>query len=315
MDAKKIIQSWEGKKVLCIGDCCLDVWTYHTVNRISPEAPVPVLDQDANHTFESGDGMGGLVASMVNALGGQATMVARPRHFWQVKTRIMARAPGRGYQPILRIDSTPPKSISDAEADVLLDNARTALLDGCTSILVSDYSKGTVTHYLCQELSKLAGGFRVPIAVDPGRYADWTWYRRMLIKANESEMAGYGAPGEAIRKLELPALIVTGGSDGMELMVEDRSGGCQVTEIPGIPVDGADPCGCGDQAMAVLGLGLAAFGRELDLKFCSDELAQLCELANVAARLQVQRHGCQPVTAQELEEVIKKQQLTPSVAA
>lgn len=280
----EIVRSFSGKHILVIGDVAKDVWRYGTVHRTSPEAPVPVILEDY---VESAPGMAGLVSAMIEALGGRATLVATDNR--PIKTRIMARVPGRAYQPICRLDQESDAAITDRIANDLLYSSQQAILGGAAAILLCDYRKGTVTPYLCQGLRGLSCQYGIPIAVDPGRGTDWwAMYRGMVIKANEHEWreSRFTDMVQCVQNLGLPALIVTRGDDGMSLATNDG----KAIAIHGTGVDGADPVGCGDQVHAVLGLCLAT----------GVPLRDACELANVAARMQVQRQGCVPVTATEL---------------
>lgn len=298
----KIIQGWIGRKVLLVGDVGLDRWWYGTAYRMSPESPFPVLLHDKT---EESFGMAGLVASMVAALGGQATLVATANR--PLKTRILGRVPGREYHDVApRLDQEATEPINDCVVDQLLDDARTALLDGCTAILLCDYRKGTVTQYLCQGLQMLAGQFRVPIAVDAGRGADWSWYRRMIVKANAIEWATSGLKCglNAVSALELPVVIITHGAREVEFFTRSEESSVCVRSVEGV-----DPTGCGDQFMAVLGLYLAS------LKHADDvDVRTAIELCVVAGSMQVQRHGCKPVTSSELQAELAKE-VRSSIAA
>jgi D-beta-D-heptose 7-phosphate kinase/D-beta-D-heptose 1-phosphate adenosyltransferase len=280
----EIVDRWKSSKVIVIGDAAIDRWIYGTVHRTSPEAPVPVVLQER---IEETLGMAGLVANMVNELCGHAVLITsdRPR---PVKTRLMARVPGRGYQPIARIDQESTDPIPCLESERLLDRVVLAIQDGYRSILLCDYSKGCVTPHLCRGLRELSRQYGIPVAVDPGRGSDWSNYRGMLIKANQSEWgeSGFMSYPACVSSLRLRGLIVTHGSKGMNLCL----GRDDEHAIVGSPVDGADVCGAGDQSFAVLGLALA----------CGANLVSSCRLADAAGRLQAMRHGCVPVTHDEL---------------
>lgn len=281
------VRSWRGKNIVVVGDVCIDQWTYCTAHRMSPESPVPVLLHDRDVLQP---GMAGLVCDMVKALGGVGHLIATDASRSALKTRIMARVPGRSYQPVCRVDYEDVVPLRREEEDSIVTSVTERLSSGdCDAVLLCDYSKGTCTPSLCSSLSRLCGDHGISIAVDPGRGADWENYSGMIVKANEQEFLSSRYDLDDLYSIGIRSLIVTCGDHGTDLVVCNDDGHV-VTPIPVDPVEGVDVTGCGDQFHAVLGLCLAS----------GVPLKDACVVANRAAGLQVKKAGCQPVTADEL---------------
>jgi D-beta-D-heptose 7-phosphate kinase/D-beta-D-heptose 1-phosphate adenosyltransferase len=199
-------------KILLVGDNCTDVYQYGTVDRISPEAPVPVFK--FSHE-ESRPGMAGNVCNNLVALGCNVYSVYGEN---STKTRLIDI---RSKQQIVRIDndvaSTPP-SISYS-------------LTGYNAIVISDYNKGTVTYELIESLRKTFNG---PIFVDTKK-TDLARLEGCIVKINSFEFSQI--------KTRCSDLIVTLGSAGAEWNNE-------IFPVPVVEV--SDVCGAGDTFLAAL---------------------------------------------------------------
>jgi D-beta-D-heptose 7-phosphate kinase/D-beta-D-heptose 1-phosphate adenosyltransferase len=152
-------------KILLVGDNCLDVYQFGTVDRISPEAPVPVFV--AGHT-EQRDGMAGNVKNNLEALGCDVDFLFDGI---SKKTRLID---SRSKQQIVRIDN-------DATCNPILFD--TVIPLGYDAIVVSDYNKGTVTYELLKELRE---GFAGPIFVDTKK-TDLARLQGCIVKINQLE--------------------------------------------------------------------------------------------------------------------------------
>ena len=207
-----ITQQQKQYKILLIGDNCTDVYQYGTVDRISPEAPVPVFK--FSHE-ESRPGMAGNVCNNLVALGCNVYSVYGEN---STKTRLIDI---RSKQQIVRIDndvaSTPP-SISYS-------------LTGYNAIVISDYNKGTVTYELIERLRKTFNG---PIFVDTKK-TDLARLEGCIVKINSFEFSQI--------KTRCSDLIVTLGSAGAEWNNE-------IFPVPVVEV--SDVCGAGDTFLAAL---------------------------------------------------------------
>jgi D-beta-D-heptose 7-phosphate kinase/D-beta-D-heptose 1-phosphate adenosyltransferase len=224
-----IIQQAAGRRVLLVGDLMLDRYVYGDAERISPEAPVPVL-----RVVERDDRVGGSgsVAACLRSLGVEVTicglvgqdgagqrlrdllaatgadlsgMITASDRPTITKTRLVGLAQARHRQQLLRLDeeSTGPVAVSDR--DRLRDFALTAVQQA-DAICIEDYEKGVVTAEFVAELVKAARARGIPVLVDPGRISDYSRYRgATLLTPNRKELAlavGY----ESTKHEEIAAL-------------------------------------------------------------------------------------------------------------
>jgi bifunctional ADP-heptose synthase (sugar kinase/adenylyltransferase) len=203
-------------KILLIGDACEDIYTYGYVNRISPEAPVPIFEP---HSTIYRDGMAGNVRKNLEALGCTVDFI---RGKTSRKKRLIDQ---RTKQQLLRLDED---AISEP---VTFETAIPPVYD---AIVISDYNKGTVSYELIEELAKEVD---IPIFVDTKK-TDLARLSGCYVKINALEKS---------RATSLPDtdhLIVTHGSDGAEW-----NGWVFPAEIAG---DVVDVCGAGDTFLSAL---------------------------------------------------------------
>ena len=202
-------------KILLVGDLCEDIYTYGNVNRISPEAPVPVFEPKYVITK---DGMAGNVAKNLEALGCHVNFLHGET---SVKNRLIDI---RSKQQLIRLDKDIISEPIKFETDIPVYDA----------VVISDYNKGTVTYELIEELVKEAN---VPIFVDTKK-TDLARLAGCYVKINALEKS---------RATSLPDsqhLIVTHGEDGAYW-----DGCIYPAEIVG---DVTDVCGAGDTFLAAL---------------------------------------------------------------
>ena len=262
-----------------IGDVIVDHYIWGRVKRISPEAPVPVVDVSEENLL-----MGGAanVAHNIASLGGKVYIAgvtgsdemgsALDRKMREmgiitdgiiidskrptiVKTRVIAH-----NQQVVRFDREVKAEISRREQTSILKYVE-ELLPEIKAIIISDYCKGTVTRSLIKKILHIAGS-RVFVAVDP-KTGHFNYYRDVnLITPNIDEASsGSGiditdektlvTAGKALlKKLRCKAVLVTRGSRGMTLL--ERSG--TVTHIPTFARDVYDVTGAGDTVIASFAL-------------------------------------------------------------
>lgn len=297
------------RRVLVVGDVMLDRYWFGAVERISPEAPVPVL-----HVQREQDRMGGAanVALNVKTLGGQVTLLSMvgqdepAQRLIQLlseqgvetvlgqdptlQTIVKLRVIGRNQQ-LLRIDFEQEPD-HEVLAQMLTDFERE--LDRHDVVLFSDYGKGGLAHIPRMiELARAAGK---PVLVDP-KGSDYARYAgASVITPNRSELmqvagtwqdeADLERKAEALReRLGLQALLLTRSEEGMSLF--EASGAAhvkaQVREV-------ADVTGAGDTVIATMALMLA----------CGLPLIQAMEIANRAGGLVVAKFGTSTVSYEEL---------------
>lgn len=217
MTELKNTQAQTSFNVLLIGDNCKDVYQYGTVDRISPEAPVPVF---VPVRIEEHEGMAGNVAKNLEALGCHVNFLHRET---SIKTRLIDI---RSKQQIVRIDN-------DIKSDPLVFD--TAIPNVYDAIVISDYDKGTVTYSLIEELRKEFAG---PIFVDTKKQ-DLQRFNGCFVKINELEYN---------RRTSLnDQLIITLGEHGAIY----KQGQAEVhQDAPKVEV--SDVCGAGDTFLAAL---------------------------------------------------------------
>jgi len=203
-------------KILLIGDTCEDIYTYGNVNRISPEAPVPIFEPRYT-TYH--DGMAGNVRRNLEALGCSVDFI---RGKTSKKKRLIDE---RTKQQLIRLDED---VISEP---VTFETAIPPIYD---AIVISDYNKGTVSYELIEELAKEVD---VPIFVDTKK-TDLARLSGCYVKINELEK------GRATSLLNPEHLIVTHGGHGAEW-----NGWAFPPEFVG---DVTDVCGAGDTFLAAL---------------------------------------------------------------
>ncbi|MFP4049671.1 MAG: bifunctional D-glycero-beta-D-manno-heptose-7-phosphate kinase/D-glycero-beta-D-manno-heptose 1-phosphate adenylyltransferase HldE [Desulfovermiculus sp.] len=306
-------------KILVIGDVMLDRYIWGQVERISPEAPVPVVL--AQNTTEALGGAGNVAANAA-ALGAEVILIGvcgRDANKVRVeelldqqgiahkllaldnlptvsKTRVMA-----GKQQCLRIDHENGIELNSGEEAEILGYVKEHL-DARTVCILSDYGKGLLSSSLCRALIDNARSMSCPVLVDPkGR--DWSRYEGAdCITPNSKEFllyAGLISPSEELvvrtaqtecSQLKLSCLLVTRGAQGMLLAGRDF----KPVTIPTQAREVFDVSGAGDTVIASLGYGLGAgMGWE-----------QAARLANTAAGIVVGKVGTQPVLAHELEQAL-----------
>ncbi|MFO7801965.1 MAG: bifunctional D-glycero-beta-D-manno-heptose-7-phosphate kinase/D-glycero-beta-D-manno-heptose 1-phosphate adenylyltransferase HldE [Desulfovermiculus sp.] len=308
-------------KILVIGDVMLDRYIWGQVERISPEAPVPVVL--ARNTTEALGGAGNVAANAA-ALGADVTLIgvcgqdANKKRIEELlgqqeiahkllaldtlptvsKTRVMA-----GKQQCLRIDHENGIELRPEEEAEILGYAKKHL-DARTVCILSDYGKGLLSSSLCRALIDHARSTSCPVLVDPkGR--DWSRYEGAdCITPNSKEFslyAGLISPSEELlvrtaqaecSHLGLSSLLLTRGAQGMLLVGRDF----KPVTIPTQAREVFDVSGAGDTVIASLGFGLGVgMGWE-----------QASRLANIAAGIVVGKVGTQPVWAHELEQALEQ---------
>lgn len=306
-----------GCRVLVIGDVMLDEYLRGEVTRISPEAPVPVLEVRA-HDWRLGGAAN--AAANIQALGGATTvvgvvgiddtaailgrrlaelgianaLVADPARPTSKKTRLVAQ-----QQQIVRVDHESRAAVTgDVAAEVVraIDRA----LPGVDAVVVSDYAKGVITEPVARHALEAARAAGVPAIVDP-KQRDFRVYRGASVltpNLHELEAARPGAAGDVagaaadlLPLLDGAALLVTRSADGMSLF---RTGHAEV-HVPAIAKEVFDVTGAGDTVVATIALALAA-----RLPF---ELA--IELASLAAAISVSKRGTSTVSPAELRAALE----------
>jgi len=338
---EEIEQKWPTKRLLVVGDVMLDKYIWGEVGRISPEAPVPVVQ--ATHRSHQPGGAAN-VAMNISKLGAQvvvigftgddedARLLTQELHTNGISTEFVVsegfptitklRILG-GRQQMLRLDCERLGARSKNDYDQLIERVLTRL-PGCDAMMLSDYAKGALTEEVCQTVILAARDRGIPVLVDP-KCADFSRYRgatticpnrselSTLVHVDAPDLKGLMAAAELhVQQLEIDFLTATLGERGIALVWADRSFIAPATARQVFDVSGA-----GDTVIAVLALGLASGFRP--------EVA--VELANLAAGIVVSKVGTVPVEKNELlaalapwialygeDKVVTRQQLMQRVA-
>lgn len=315
---KKLPTLFKNKKVLIVGDVMVDRYLLGEVNRMSPEAPVPVVDFG---TEDNRLGGAANVALNIAALGatpllltvigkdvegrlfkqllkkhqltkkGILTAVDRPT---TLKTRVMA-----ANQHLLRIDRETKKEISRSVENRLLKKAQKLLAEENISVvLFQDYNKGVLTKKVIRTISKLASKQNIPTVVDP-KFDHFFDYKKVnLFKPNLKEvrqvvpfpvsinLASLTAAANFLeKKLNHSITMITLSEHGIFIKKD------KLTQIiPTAPRTIADVCGAGDAVISVAALGLAG---ELPI-------ALIAKISNDAGGKVCEKVGVVPVTIQDL---------------
>jgi D-beta-D-heptose 7-phosphate kinase/D-beta-D-heptose 1-phosphate adenosyltransferase len=312
-DLRAMIERLGGCRVLVVGDVMLDEYLRGDVTRISPEAPVPVLEV---RTHEWALGGAANAAANIQVLGGATTLVGvvgeddtaailggqleqrgianrtvrDPDRPTSKKTRLVAQ-----QQQIVRVDREQRRPIAGAIAEAVR-RAIDAAIAGAQALVLSDYAKGVITQDIARHAIAAARRAGIPAVVDPKQRDFRIYSGATLITPNlhELEAATPGThPFDVARAAEslLPeldgaALLVTRSADGMTLF--RREG--RPVHVPAIAREVFDVTGAGDTVVATIALALGA----------GVPIEQAIELASVAAAISVSKRGTSTVTPGEL---------------
>lgn len=318
----RLVESFGGKRVLLVGDLILDRYIYGDAERISPEAPVPVLRK--RHDEERVGGAGSVAANL-RALGidvvccgvvglddaghrirallesqrvGTRGVLALPDRPTTAKTRFVGLAQHRHRQQLMRVDEEVTRPVSGPEAERFADMAVAAIKDVCV-VCLEDYDKGLLTESLCQRIIEAARAAGKPVLVDPARLNDYRKYDgATILTPNRSEFRlAAGCRGDSLEDINaaasrfieehrLEGLLITVDRDGCILAVKGR----EPAQIPTRPRSVYDNTGAGDAVLAMLAAAVSA----------GAEWEAAARLTNIAGGLEVEKFGCVPITREEV---------------
>jgi D-beta-D-heptose 7-phosphate kinase/D-beta-D-heptose 1-phosphate adenosyltransferase len=321
-DLIRRVETLGNPRVLVVGDLILDRYIWGFAERISQEAPVPLLRADHR---EHRLGGAASVATMLRALGAQVKLVGgvgqdheadlvrrmlvdqgiddrlvlpladRPT---TLKERYVGRAQDRHPQQMIRVDyetRDPIPAVVEARLHGLLADA----VSSADVVLISDYDKGVCTPTLLEALIQACREAKVKVVADPIRSSNNSRYAAvhcMTPNRLEAQLAtglSIGRPEDAllegkrlVETLGLEAVLVTLDRDGMALVRADG----RYEIVPTRPRQVYDITGAGDMVLSVVGLCLAA-GADYD---------EAAALGNVAGGLEVEKFGVALLTRQEI---------------
>ncbi|MGE5506762.1 MAG: D-glycero-beta-D-manno-heptose-7-phosphate kinase [Actinomycetota bacterium] len=310
------VERLKGTPVLCIGDTMLDRFVYGSVERISPEAPIPVVLIERETSMLGG--AGNVVRNIV-ALGGQPAFVSvvgddsagrevtrligehceidpcivvEPGRQTTIKTRFFASS-----QQLLRADRETRAPVGGAVGGQLMTRAE-RLLKRVAAVVLSDYGKGVLAAPVPTELIAKARGMGKAVIVDP-KGCDYSIYagatvvtpnRKELHEATgmpvDDDEAIVAAARRLIEQCRFDAVLITRSQDGMTLVQADGA----VHHLPAEAREVFDVSGAGDTVVATLATAVAS----------GASLLEGARLANVAAGIVVGKVGTAVAYASEL---------------
>ncbi len=306
----RIVQKFKTRKVLVLGDLMLDRYIWGAVSRISPEAPVPVVEVQKDSLCLGGAGN---VAQNLHSLGALALLTGivgnDPEGRWirdnaaesrgifvdrsrptTVKTRIIAH-----HQQVVRVDLEKKGTLSDVVEKNILGFLRGEEYDG---LLISDYDKGIVNPPLMAKALDLAGSRRLPVFVDPKVPHFRLFSPVTLIAPNHFEaekIVGHGCHSDAdvelagkeiLSLVSSRYLIIKRGEQGMAVFERGR----RPIHIPTVAREVFDVTGAGDTVIAAASLAL----------LCGATIREAALIANAAAGIVVGKIGTATATPREL---------------
>ncbi len=312
----KYIKRFKNIRILVVGDIILDKYIWGNVSRISPEAPVPVVEVE-NETITLGgaanvvhnlatlgakpilcgvigaDIYGGSVLTHIDDLKvDMSCIIADPSRPTTIKTRVV----GNNTQ-IVRFDSESTKQIGDHERKAVLKAVENSI-DSIDGIIISDYNKGVISSPLLHDIKEIVNGSSVFIVSDPHKNNFYPHKYVNVITPNTEEAGHYCGftikdekdleyvGKKMLHDLRCTFVLITRSEKGMTLFKSDDD----IVYIPTIAQKVFDVSGAGDTVIAVIALGLA----------CGMDIADACRLSNVAAGVVIGKVGTATLNVKEL---------------
>jgi D-glycero-beta-D-manno-heptose-7-phosphate kinase len=325
--ALEIIENFSHSRVLVIGDIMADHFIWGSVSRISPEAPVPVVEIKKESFMLGGSAN---VFNNILAIGGQAKLsgvigsdetgrrlldylgnlaldtkgiIIEKDRPTTLKTRIVAHG-----QQVVRFDREDRSAIGGKTIRAIVSYVE-SLRDELGALVISDYNKGVVVRPLLDAVRKVISGRPIVTCVDP-KQRDFSMYNGFDIITPNHQEAGLAAAEEVqnagdcarvgvklMKQNDFRALLMTRGEEGISLFEKTAGAvdkGIRHTEFPTQAREVFDVTGAGDTVIGVLALSLAA----------GASFREAAYLANHAAGIVVGKVGTSTVTREELKRVL-----------
>lgn len=320
-----LIDRFSSTSILVVGDFILDEFVWGSVRRISPEAPVPIVEVD-RQSFMPGGALN--VAHNIKTLAGTVYpcgVVGRKDIYGRMlvreirrekidtggviydanrqttlKTRVIAHS-----QQVVRFDRENADDLKPVDTKAILNFAK-RIAKNVQAIIIGDYGKGVVTPELIRGLVQLAKIHQIPVLVDP-KEKNFAYYKNVTaVTPNKKEAyAAYGSENDSqpaslqevgkglLKKFKCDSVLITLGEEGMALFEKKGS----VTKIPTAAREVYDVSGAGDTVIAVFALALAT----------GASMKEAAIIANAAAGVVVGKLGTATLTRQELKDALSGQ--------
>ena len=318
----ELVEGLPRSRVVLLGDFMLDRYVFGNAERLSPEAPIPVLHFQHEESRPGGAGnvaaglsalgcevvavgtvgddnaadtLRGLLAKLRADVSGLLTDPARPTI---TKMRLVGLAQHRHAQQMIRLDTENASPLDDANAGAVVERVERAL-DGAAALCIEDYNKGLLRPDVCARAIAAARRRGVPVLVDPANIADAAQYAgASCLKPNRRETeaatglpmrceSDFGRAAEALlRRLDLESVLVTLDRDGAFLAV----GESERHWLRGRPRQVYDVTGAGDMVLAALTALRAGGASWLDA----------ASVATAAGGLEVEKLGVVPISRREI---------------
>ncbi|MEF3695504.1 MAG: D-glycero-beta-D-manno-heptose-7-phosphate kinase [Candidatus Cloacimonadota bacterium] len=318
------LNAFSGKRILVIGDLMLDHYVWGEVKRISPEAPVPVLEAEKEEYRPGGaanvalnlkslgaeplllgligaDSAGEILQEALLSRGITASYLVRsPQRKTCLKTRMNAAG-----QQILRIDYEDSSVLSTDEESLCLQALNRALTEA-EAVIIEDYNKGLLSPAFIGSVLQYCSLKALPVAVDP-KYHNFFSYKAVdIFKPNYSELLArlenaplteeeFLASAEAFRQKQgIKHLVVTRGAKGLIIFSPDSA----PVQLPTYAREVFDVTGAGDTVISVLALAYV----------CGTDILEAARLANHAAGVVCGKKGTATANLQEIVDSIVRQE-------
>lgn len=319
----KIIKQFSDKRILVIGDIMLDRFLWGNVSRISPEAPVPVVEIQREELYPGGaanvarnlqpfarsvavmgltgsDREGEQLMEILSARGLNTDCIqSSGSNLTTVKTRIVAR-----NQQVVRIDHEQRTPLTKEQEDRAIEQI-TRRLPELDAVIIQDYGKGFITQSFIDRINEIADSGKTVITVDPNPNNPVTWRGVTAIKPNRNEAFNFANKAEAplcdppskdvtlkqitsslFRLWQTKHLLITLGEQGMVLCENESS----LVHIPSRAQEVFDVSGAGDTAIAIFTLALA----------CGVDAKESAEISNWASAVVIGKFGTATLEPDEL---------------
>lgn len=316
----QVFDRFDSLRVLVVGDLMVDEHVWGTTSRVSPEAPVLVVNVNGDSELLPGGAAN--VVNNIKALGGGAAvtgivgddaygkeldrqlakagvdtsgLVFDPDRVTTTKTRIWVSH----RQQVVRVDRESSQPVTEDIGNLLLARIKEQLPE-YDALLLSDYNKGVLTHDLASQAIELARGMGKICTANPKPVNIHGFQGASVIVVNQSEaeaVAGFKFDDEdsvicagekMLADLELDCLVITRGAAGLTIFEKDDA-----HSIPAIPIEVYDVAGAGDTVISALTLSLAAGAKPQDAAW----------IANCAAGAAVRKVGVAAVTRDEIRAI------------